>query len=108
MDLRITQGTRRGDCCPFLFEGAQIEAYQGETIAAALIAHGERRFRQDSRHQGRGPYCNMGTCFECVVEVRVRGDADACVRARREWRLVRACLAPVTLGLEVRSIGSLP
>jgi hypothetical protein len=107
MNLRVAQGTHRGERCVFVFEGAQIEAYQGETVAAALLAHGERKFREDNLHQGRGPYCNMGTCFECVVEVRVPGDVTARDTPRGAWRLVRACLARVSPGLEVRSIKSL-
>ena len=102
MNLRLTQGTYRGERCNFLFEGARVQAYQGETVAAALLAHGERRFREDSLQQGRGPYCNMGTCFECVVEIRV--GVDVAARNKGAWRLVRACLTHVSAGLEVRSI----
>jgi len=96
MALRITRDTNRGERCDFSFEGATIDAYYGETVAAALLASGRRSFRQDSLRQARGPYCNMGTCFECVVEVRVG--------ALREWRVVRACLTAVAVGLEVRSM----
>jgi hypothetical protein len=104
MNLRVTQGTLRGERCIFLFDGAQVQAYQGETIAAALIAESKRRFRIDSLQQGRGPYCNMGTCFECVVQVRARVDVTAGNQC--EWRLTRACLTRVSDGLEVRSIRS--
>lgn len=104
MNLRVTQGTHRGEPCNFSFEGTRVQAYQGETIAAALIAEGKRRFRIDSLQRGRGPYCNMGTCFECVVQVRAQGDVKA--GNSGEWRLTRACLTRVSDGLEVRSIGS--
>ena len=81
-----------------------MQAYRGETIAAALIADGRRRFRVDSSQRSRGPFCNMGTCFECVVQVRapVRAVADT----QGVWRLARACLTRVSDGLEVRSIES--
>jgi sarcosine oxidase subunit alpha len=96
MELRVTQGTHRGARCVFTFESRPIEAYQGETVAAALLANGQREFRQDRLHRGRGPYCNMGTCFECVVQVRQSPE--------HAWRLVRACLTAATEGLEVRVI----
>ena len=103
MNLRVTQGTHRGEPCNFSFEGTRVRAYQGETIAAALIAEGKRQFRVDSLNQSRGPYCNMGTCFECVVQVRVGIHVTA--GNAGEWRLTRACLTRVSDGLEVRSIG---
>ncbi len=94
MNLRVAKDTRRGEACSFSFDGARIEAFAGETIAAALIANGHRAFRQDSLGQGRGPYCNMGTCFECVLEVNVASG----------WRQVRSCLTRVIADLQVRSI----
>ena len=94
MDLRLTEHTRRGARCEFYFDGMRVEAFLGETVAAALIAGGCRTFREDSLHQGRGPYCNMGTCFECVLEARTASG----------WRVVRACLTPVQAALEVRSL----
>ena len=100
MNLRLSRDTHRGEQCHFLFEGTRVRAYRGETIAAALIAEGQRRFRADSLGGARGPYCNMGTCFECVVQIRVAGG----LCGDGEWRLARACLTGVGDGLEVRSI----
>jgi hypothetical protein len=104
MSLRVTQGTHRGEPCNFSFEGTQVQAYQGETIAAALIAEGKRQFRVDSLQRARGPYCNMGTCFECLVQIRAGTDVTA--GNEGDWRLTRACLTRVSDGLEVRSITS--
>jgi len=99
-DLRVTAGTRRGERCTFMFEDMRIDAYQGETIAAALLASGRREFRRDSLQRPRGPYCNMGTCFECVVEVR----SESSDGGPFTWRVVRACLVAVADGLTVRSV----
>lgn len=93
-DLRVLEGTRRGEACNFEFEGGPVTAYSGETLAAALLAVGRRSFRHDTQNRPRGPYCNMGTCFECIVEV-LEGSA---------WRTVRACLFPVAEGLKVRPV----
>ncbi len=94
MDLRLNESTRRGPRCEFYLAGARVEAFLGETVAAALIASGYRTFRNDRWGHGRGPYCNMGTCFECVLEARTGA----------EWWVVRACLTPVTAGLELRKL----
>lgn len=101
---RITQGSLRGASFEFTFEGERVEAYPGETVAAALIAGDRMPFRQDSRGSARGPYCNMGTCFECLVRV----PSASGVEGEVTWHTVRSCLTPATAGLMVRSERSPP
>ena len=101
MGFRIRSGTVRPQPVTFTFDGVALEAYPGETLAAALIASDVRGFRRDLRGELRGPYCNMGTCFECVLEVRDRMAAGSGVAG--DWYTVRACLMRVHAGLEVRS-----
>lgn len=106
MGFRITVGTIRPEAISVLFNGRAIEAYPGETLAAALIANGIRGFRRDLHDRLRGPYCNMGTCFECVVEIRETGalpHSASAPAAQGAWRTVRACLTSVHAGLEARS-----
>ena len=101
MGFRIRSGTVRPQPVTFTFDGVALEAYPGETLAAALIANDVRGFRRDLRGELRGPYCNMGTCFECVLEVRDRAAAGS--SAAGAWYTVRACLKCVQAGLEARS-----
>jgi hypothetical protein len=105
MGFRIVSGTSRPQPVSFIFDGVAIEAYPGESVAAALIASDVRGFRRDRGGRLRGPYCNMGTCFECVVEARAPARVEeAQLRASPvPWRSVRACLLRVEAGLEVRS-----
>lgn len=93
MGSRVNLDTVRPKPVTFTFDGATVAAHPGESIAAALIASNISGFRRDLHGRLRGPYCNMGTCFECVLEVRA-GDS---------WRAVRACLTPVTAGMTTRS-----
>ncbi len=93
MGSRVNLDTRRPEPVEFTFDGATLAAYPGETLAAALIASNISGFRRDLHGRLRGPYCNMGTCFECVLEVR----------AGESWRAVRACLTPVAAGMMARS-----
>ncbi len=74
----------------FTFEGIEVEAAAGETVAAALIAAGHRSF-SPSQVAGvpRGPYCLMGACFDCVV--RIDGIPNR-----------QACMTEVTPGMDVR------
>jgi len=63
----------------FTFDGRSVEAGSGETIAVALLAAGQKALRTTSRRgEPRGVFCNMGVCFECLVEVDGRPNQRAC------------------------------
>lgn len=103
MAHRVAAGTTRPSPITFTFDAVTVTGYPGETIAAALIASNIRGFRRDLHGGLRGPYCNMGTCFECILEVRDRMEGQG--EGNDEfWRTVRACLTPVAAGLSARSI----
>jgi glycine/D-amino acid oxidase-like deaminating enzyme len=72
------------------FDGTEIEALPGETIAAALAAADIVALRQARSGAPRGPFCGMGACFDCLVTVDGRPSQ-------------RACLTKVAAGMEVRS-----
>ncbi len=81
----------RGVPITFTFDEQSIEAFEGETVAAALLASGGRTLRATSRKgEPRGLFCNMGICFDCLVEVN--GNPNQ-----------RACQYQVTNGLKVKS-----
>jgi len=72
------------------FNGRPLSALEGETISAALHAHGIQAFRNTRKNHPRGLYCGMGACFDCVVTVDGRTG-------------VRACMEKVCPGQQVRS-----
>jgi predicted molibdopterin-dependent oxidoreductase YjgC len=79
------------DLVRFTFDGTPLEASRGMTIGGALLANGIvswRRTRADDRP--RGIFCGIGVCFDCLVDVD-------------DQFSVRACLAPVRNGSEVRT-----
>jgi len=68
-NMRIQLGVKRG--LPFEIEvdGEKILAYEGETVAGALIASGKRVFRKtEKRKVLRGMYCGIGQCQEYCEE----------------------------------------
>ncbi len=72
-------------------DGKAIEAREGETIAAALLASGIRTFHLSRKNkEPRGLFCGMGVCYECLVTVN--GTYE-----------VRACLTPVTEGMQIET-----
>jgi thioredoxin reductase/bacterioferritin-associated ferredoxin len=63
----------------FTFEGRDIEAAPGMSLAAALAAAGEYELRSVDGDECRGVFCGIGVCQECVVEVAGRGRVRACM-----------------------------
>jgi sarcosine oxidase subunit alpha len=90
---RIDLDVARGESFEILVDGRPVAAYEGESIAAALIAAGIPATRRSPRlGEPRGYFCGMGVCWECAV--RVDGG-----------RLERACMQRVRPGMRVGIAG---
>jgi D-hydroxyproline dehydrogenase subunit gamma len=64
----------------FDFEGRDIAARPGDSVAAALLAAGVRDFRATALSGSvRGPWCMMGVCFDCLVEIDGVANRQACM-----------------------------
>lgn len=88
---RVNGAIARGGEIEIVVDGRTVRAYEGETVAAALMAAGQRALRTTSRRgEPRGLYCGMGVCFECVMTV------DGLPN-------VRTCQAPVHAGMRVQT-----
>jgi NADPH-dependent 2,4-dienoyl-CoA reductase/sulfur reductase-like enzyme len=62
------------------FEGREIPAREGQSLAAALTAAGVLDLRDTRRGpEGRGLYCGMGSCQDCVVVVDGLPNRRACM-----------------------------
>ena len=93
---RITSGIHRPHAITILVNGATVTAYEGESIATALMASDTLIMSRDSSGRARSAYCNMGVCFDCLVAVE-----ESMPDGRPTVRRVRACLAVVRPGLVV-------
>jgi predicted molibdopterin-dependent oxidoreductase YjgC len=70
-------------------DGVAFVARDGDTVAAALLAAGTVVCRTTPvAGAPRGPYCMMGACFDCLVEV------DECPN-------VRGCMTRVAPGMRI-------
>ena len=88
-ELRMTEPAARGHALSILVDGQELVAYEGESLAAALLASGCRSTRVTARAgEPRGYFCGMGVCHDCLVTV------DGLPN-------VRACMTPVRDGLRV-------
>jgi hypothetical protein len=88
---RIAAGIERGPEIEIIVDGERVAAYQGESVAAALIASGRQVFRRTARHDSpRGVFCGMGICFDCLMTVN-------------GVRNVRTCVTPVEPEMRVET-----
>jgi D-hydroxyproline dehydrogenase subunit gamma len=61
-------------------DGAAFTARDGDTVAAALFAAGIDACRTTPvTGAARGPYCMMGACFDCLVEIDGRPNVQGCM-----------------------------
>ena len=73
-----------------LINGESVQVAKGISAAAALLKHGLKANRQSlvSGNQ-RGPYCMMGVCFECLVEINGIANQQACMTQVEEGMSIR-------------------
>ncbi|MDI3534016.1 MAG: hypothetical protein PWQ82_381 [Thermosediminibacterales bacterium] len=74
-----------------IVDGEEMEAYEGEMIAAALLANGRKQFRYTKKHHSpRGIFCGIGRCTDCIMTVN--GVPN-----------VRTCITPVEDGMVIET-----
>jgi D-hydroxyproline dehydrogenase subunit gamma len=57
-----------------------IPARDGETIASCLLRAGVNHFRTTQvSGSPRLPYCMIGHCFDCLIEIEEVGSRQACL-----------------------------
>jgi predicted molibdopterin-dependent oxidoreductase YjgC len=64
----------------FTFDGVEMKAAAGSTVAAALIAQGILSWRS-TRHEAapRGLFCGIGQCFDCLITINGKAEIRACL-----------------------------
>jgi len=71
-------------------DGAACVGLPGETVASLLLRLGHVAVRTSpASGQARGPYCLMGVCYECLVEIDGRPGRQACMTEIAEGMRVR-------------------
>ena len=65
-------------------DGQPIDAHEGDSVAAALLAAGLVDTRTTPVSQSkRGPYCMMGVCFDCLMVIDGVPSRQSCMVAVR-------------------------
>jgi NADPH-dependent 2,4-dienoyl-CoA reductase/sulfur reductase-like enzyme/Pyruvate/2-oxoacid:ferredoxin oxidoreductase delta subunit/bacterioferritin-associated ferredoxin len=79
----------------FNWNGLDIHALRGDTIASALQAQGIKVFGYHPRdHSPQGLFCANNQCSQCLVMA--------------DGRLVKACMEMVKAGMQIHSLDDLP
>lgn len=72
------------------FDGRAIEARDGDSVATALLANGIAQFRTTPvSDTPRGPFCLMGTCFDCLVDIDGVANRQACMIQVRDGMTIQ-------------------
>ena len=70
MAQRIDQKMPRGREVSIKINGVHAIAYTGETVATALLGADFGKLRNSpGKGEPRGPFCFMGSCQECLVNI---------------------------------------
>jgi predicted molibdopterin-dependent oxidoreductase YjgC len=72
-------------------EGRPVQVAAGQTVAAAVLAAGQRYTRTTPVSGARrAPFCMMGVCFDCLMEIDGVPNRQAClVQVEEGMRIVR-------------------
>ena len=66
-------------------DGKAVKARAGDSVAAALLAAGFQHCRTSAISGAlRAPYCMMGVCFDCLVNIDGVSNRQGCLVTVRE------------------------
>jgi len=73
------------------FEGTQLIVPAGITVAAAVMGYSGENYIRRSPVNGekRAPFCFMGVCHECLMEIDGTPDQQACLIEVRDGMRVK-------------------
>lgn len=78
-------------------DGSTVAVPAGASAAAALLLADAIPSRASAVSQApRAPYCMMGVCFECLVEIDGIADRQACMVAAVEGMTIRRTTQPAS------------
>ena len=91
-DTALLPKVQRGKPIQISVNGNLIDAYEGETVAVALLAAGISPFRLSSKNkEPRSLYCGMGICYECLVTINGLHAQRACVTLVQGGMMIETC-----------------
>jgi hypothetical protein len=76
-------------------DGIAVEVPAGISVAAAVLGHAHhyQTYRNSVDGSVRGPFCLMGVCFECFMEIDGQPDVQSCLVTVQEGMAVHRQLS---------------
>lgn len=73
-----------------IFEGNSVTVPAGISVAAAVLGHAHAQHTNEHPVDmtNRAPYCLMGVCFECMMEINGKRDVQSCLVEVKEGMVV--------------------
>lgn len=75
------------------FNGAPVPVREGQSLASALTEAGYKAFRETAGSAGRGIFCGMGVCQDCLVTVDGTPNLRACMTPAAPGQVVETQVA---------------
>ena len=72
-----------------ILDGEPVTTSSDVSLAATLLAHSGDACRRTVNGAERAPFCMMGICFDCLVEVDGIANTQACMTIVREGMIVK-------------------
>ena len=91
MSLLKQHSQELGKTVTIEFEGTVLQVPETTTVAAAILSQGGKNHTRLSPVSGeeRAPYCFMGVCHECLVEIDGIPNQQACITQVKEGMKIR-------------------
>ena len=70
-------------------DGKEVFAHQGDSVAAVLLEHSGDASRTTDKGSPRTPFCMMGICYECLVEIDGSQNEQACMVQVRDGMIIK-------------------
>jgi len=87
--FRRSSNAASGEPVRVIIEGREWTARSGDSVAAALLLAGLPDCRTTPvSGRPRAPFCMMGVCFDCLVQIDGLGNQQACMIQVREGMVI--------------------
>ena len=74
----------------FFFDDQEVIGLTGQSVGAALLANNDRVLRKTRfNEKGRGVFCGIGVCFDCLVVIDGLANQRACIAEIKEGMKVQ-------------------
>ncbi len=78
------------DTVKIILDGVETEVAAGISVAAAVLGHQhDKAFHHNTMDASpRSPYCLMGVCFECMLEIDNVPNVQSCLVTVKDQMIV--------------------